>query len=330
MDSEIEIEVQNISPEGEPETVAPAAEQTAATGAATPEETRRPTIPAETLTSLMRLAVGGTILGAQLVRERLQSWETAHPPRPGQVEVTETRADRTRFAMMGLMFHAYETGRKRLAWAIEAGTAIGSLGLVLMKPVTSNPLLSPARRRVEKMAEVGSSRVEAWINTGRNEEQRSRRMANDLFQELVQEVTVFLGENEAVDTLINQVADELLGNLTQDPQVEELIRVQGNNYLVYLQEENAEQVQQLIQGQSLDMAGQVLDEVRERTVTADSIAERLVRALLRRAPREDLPSPPPEVQRWANAQPPSAIIAAEEKKGQNTLSPNQPTSDDHD
>ncbi len=47
------------------------------------------------------------------------------------------------------------------------------------------------------------------------------------------------------------------------------------------------------------MAGQMRDEVRERTVTADGLVDLVVRNLLRLKPREELPSPPEAVQRRA-------------------------------
>jgi hypothetical protein len=62
--------------------------------------------------------------------------------------------------------------------------------------------------------------------------------------------------------------------------------------------ENPE-LQSVITGQSIGVASDLRDEVRERTVTADNLMEGLLRRILRRTPRAELPEPPPEVQRWA-------------------------------
>ncbi len=59
------------------------------------------------------------------------------------------------------------------------------------------------------------------------------------------------------------------------------------------------QLQSVITQQSLGVASEMRDEVRERTVTADNLVENLVRRILRRTPRAELPEPPPQVQRWA-------------------------------
>jgi hypothetical protein len=59
------------------------------------------------------------------------------------------------------------------------------------------------------------------------------------------------------------------------------------------------QLQAVITEQSIGVASDMRDEVRERTVTADNLMEGLVRRILRRTPRAELPGPSPEVQRWA-------------------------------
>jgi hypothetical protein len=59
------------------------------------------------------------------------------------------------------------------------------------------------------------------------------------------------------------------------------------------------QVQELIAGQTTGLAGEVLNEVRERTVSGDSFLEGIVRSLLRKAPRAELPPPPIEIRESA-------------------------------
>lgn len=62
--------------------------------------------------------------------------------------------------------------------------------------------------------------------------------------------------------------------------------------------ENPE-LQSVITQQSMGVASDIRDEVRERTVTGDNMVEALVRRILRRKPRAQLPAPPQDVQRWA-------------------------------
>ena len=49
-------------------------------------------------------------------------------------------------------------------------------------------------------------------------------------------------------------------------------------------------VQEIIQQQSLGMADEAIEEMRERTVTGDFLLERPVRSILRRRPRESVPA----------------------------------------
>jgi hypothetical protein len=55
------------------------------------------------------------------------------------------------------------------------------------------------------------------------------------------------------------------------------------------------EVQELVQKQGTGLAGEVIEEVRERAVSADTLVERVARSLLGRTPREQLPEPPAAV-----------------------------------
>jgi hypothetical protein len=59
------------------------------------------------------------------------------------------------------------------------------------------------------------------------------------------------------------------------------------------------EIRDLIEQQGLSMAGEVVESVREGTVAADNLIERLVRSLLHRPPRSQLPEPPAVVRRQA-------------------------------
>ena len=51
----------------------------------------------------------------------------------------------------------------------------------------------------------------------------------------------------------------------------------------------------MVQTQSIGLAEEVVEEVRERTVSADNFVEGVVRAVLRRPSRSELPYPPEEL-----------------------------------
>ncbi len=117
----------------------------------------------------------------------------------------------------------------------------------------------------------------------------------------VEAVLPHLIEDGAIQSLIRAQAAQYLSDLLDHPeQLVLLVRQQGDIYIDYLNEHPTE-VQTLVQGQSLSLAGQIRDEVRERTVTGDSVVDAIVRSILRLKPREELPPPPPEVQRRAES-----------------------------
>lgn len=104
-----------------------------------------------------------------------------------------------------------------------------------------------------------------------------------------------LAQSAAIHDLIAAQVNQILPELAADEQIALLIRAQGDKYIDYLNE-YPEKVRNLVSGQGVGLAGQLLDEVRERTVTADSVAEMVVRNLIKRKSRSDLPPPPENVQ----------------------------------
>lgn len=119
------------------------------------------------------------------------------------------------------------------------------------------------------------------------------------------EVGAFLGELEGdpaqLDGLVQEVADRYINYIRENPAlIQALIEEQADVYLEHLQE-NPEHVQALIQDQSLGMAGEMMDEVRVRTVTIDTLMERLARGVLRRPPV--LTSAPVQVRELADYKP---------------------------
>ena len=144
----------------------------------------------------------------------------------------------------------------------------------------------------------------------------------ELIDAQVERLLPVLGAHPAVQQLVRQQVQAILPELVNDPVVQELIRAQAGQYIAYLQStpdavqplirqqgdiyidylnDHPTPVQTLVQGQSLSLAGQLRDEVRERTVTGDSLVDAIVRGVLRLKPREELPPPPEDVQRRAES-----------------------------
>lgn len=56
-----------------------------------------------------------------------------------------------------------------------------------------------------------------------------------------------------------------------------------------------QEIQELIQSQSVGLAGEVIEEIRERAVSADNYIDGIVRPLLKRKPRSEIPPPQFEI-----------------------------------
>ncbi|MCS6843376.1 MAG: hypothetical protein NZ528_03495 [Caldilineales bacterium] len=123
-----------------------------------------------------------------------------------------------------------------------------------------------------------------------------------------------LMDSGVVQQLIQTQAARYLQHLADHPDVlQALIRTQGDAYIEYLNQ-NPEPVQRLVSGQSRGLVEELRDEARERAVTADSAVEMLVRTLLRRPQRSELPPPPePVVRRAESAVLPSDYIPPKRK-----------------
>lgn len=273
--------------------------------------------------SIVRLLIGLALVGGDDLTRRLRAWETARVPEPlelsGEAE-TASASDLARRALIGMIFEAAETSRQ-LVWG-AAGLSASFAGALwsAFRPVADSfvfrPLWAPIRAAVTR----GESRFERYSRIGRDEEQRSRRLAGEVTGLIIEDAVNYIGDNPGVRALVDAQVERLLPRLVADAAIQTLIREQagayigylatrpesldplvrevGDRYIAYLNE-HPEAVQNLVQGQAVGMATEIRDDVRTITVTGDTFLETLARALLRRTPREELPPPPPEVRRRA-------------------------------
>jgi hypothetical protein len=207
----------------------------------------------DTAAALLRLLVGGALVGARELRTRLEQWQQAIPDAASTQAVASRAAspsDALRYTLMGMMFETesrmrrrFSIMRRRLARASHEANRFYT---TVMSELRYTPL-EPLRARFEEVVYRATMTVDRWADRGRMEEQQSWDMAQ-----------------EAVVSVI----DELLDYMARNPEVRELIEQQG-----------------------LSMAETAVDEVRERTATADMWIERIARGLLHRPAGENPAQP---------------------------------------
>lgn len=235
----------NIPLNGHPRTVAPEE----ATGETPVREEQF-----DTAAALLRLVVGGVLVGTDELRARLERWQEATyaptSPRtttqmtPLPLQAAHNSAHNSvRHAVVGMLFETESRMRRRLStmrarfWHLRHETRLYSTTLMPDTYTYWSPL-DPLWMRLNAMRFRVIETVDHWVALGQAEEQQGRRMAR-----------------QAAISVI----DELLDYMAQNPEVRQLIEQQG-----------------------MSMADTAVDEVRGRTAAADMWIERFARSLLRR------------------------------------------------
>ncbi len=289
-----------------------------------PESTSQPSQPApegfDAYRSVVRLLIGLALIGSDGLIRRLREWEADHPAQFSEQQEAENGGEPARRALVGMAFETAEMARQ-VVWG-AAGLSVSVAGAMwsAFRPITNSFLFRPLWIPVRSVVMRGEARRERYVQVGRSEEQRSRKLAGEVTGLLIEDIVGYVGDNPGVKALIDAQVERLLPELVDDATIQALlveqlgtwiaglttradtldplVRELGDRYIAYLNE-HPEDVQNLVQGQAVGMATEVRDDVRTLTVTGDTFLETLARALLRRPPREDLPPPPPEVQRQA-------------------------------
>lgn len=211
----------------------------------------------ESLELLSRFLTGALILGGGELSQRLRHFQRefeaeSRPLLPAVDSDQETTGDLVRYLALGL----FARGQKRVARGVRQGV-YASLGVTRsilggLDRLTDNELARPLRRPVEARLKALAQEADQVIDEGRLEEQNARYLASQT---------------------VGDVIDDLLDYLAENPEVADLIRRQ-------------------IGAQGAGLAGVVAENTRSVTVAGDFALEGLVRRLLRRRMRRDLPLSP--------------------------------------
>jgi len=245
-----------------------------------PDRPAAPVAPFDALRSTTRLLVGLALIGGDELLKRVEMLEhniNTTPPDPDeineQIRTSPTGQyipDDVRHALIGVAFDAQDqirTGVPRLlSMSDEVLTSV-------TRPVDNflnhlpivGALNKSIGQQVDGLQRRGEKRLQRWITIGQREEARSRVLADQTANRIVDDFIVYLGDKP--------------------------------------------EVQDLIAGQTTGLAGEVLNEVRERTVSGDSFLEGIVRAVLRKAPRAELPPPSTEIRQSAVKVPERPLVA---------------------
>lgn len=211
--------------------------------------------------AVVKLLVGGTVEGVAQLLTRLEAIEAEIRAEDDAAAIgeIETTADVLRYAVVGFLLSASDAARQRVMRWTEASDLFWRFTGSAIEPFTENRFTGLFTGPFERM----------FDNLNRRGEEKVAGW-------------VELGRQQ-------EPTSRKMARLTYLRIVDEFIDHLAEN----------EELAELVQEQSVSLAAEAVDAVRSRTVSADTLAERVVRRVLGRPPREALPPPPPELREAA-------------------------------
>jgi uncharacterized RDD family membrane protein YckC len=215
---------------------------------------------------LTRVTLGSALIALDTVNERLDRLDDAEGQQPAGrrsledvlVPMSEWQeqfgvaADRPmRHLVLGMMIDARSRAGATARFLNGIGNSMAGAIKFLLQPVRSRRVFRPVRQGFGKAVDRGDSQVERWRAMGRAEDARSRALA---------------------ETALSSAAGETMDELVTNERVE-----------VFIQE--------IIEAQTVGIVDEIIEEIRERSVSSDNFFERPVRRLFRRPERAQLPEP---------------------------------------
>ena len=216
------------------------------------------------MSTILRLMVGGALIGWDELLTHLEQWEeevrVPLPPR-------ETQAGTVVFVEPGSRTSPRLTESQELRYLLlgllfETESRMHRRGSAALKLAgqTTGALLSPWIRWMDRSKRLGPFRSRFNDLVRRGETVTDRWIQRGQIEESHSRRLVLTATQDTFDASMEQLGQ-------------------------------APELQNLVKAQSAGLSREVLDEVRARTVSGDLVAEGLVRRVLRRVPRQELPSP---------------------------------------
>ncbi len=174
-----------------------------------------------TLRMIMRLALGGAVIGREELIRRFQEKQSetyVSAATLNQETPIESEADRARYAVIGAMAKTSEGLMRSISTLGRTSDRTFSRLTRTFAPVTNSRLLSPFRRRFQLYADHGDKVVSEWIAAGRKEEYLSRQLVQDTTVEAIEETLDYLAESPELDELVQQQSGDFIDDMFDDVQ----------------------------------------------------------------------------------------------------------------
>ncbi|MFO7661415.1 MAG: hypothetical protein R6X18_02355 [Chloroflexota bacterium] len=208
--------------------------------------------------AVVKLLIGGTIEGtAELIRrlERIEAELRANGFDPDKPGDIESAGDVARYMLVGMTLSVSDGVRRQVIKLAEASDVFWRLTGSAVDPIVENRFTGIFLRPFDRAFNRFVQRGQVRVNDWVELGRRNEPAARIQARQLTLEII-----------------DDFISHLSEN-----------------------EELAQLVQEQSVGLATEAVDEFRTRTVSADAVAEDIVRRILRRPPRQMLPQPPEAV-----------------------------------
>ena len=169
-----------------------------------------------TVRMMMRLALGGAVIGREQLKRRFQEAQSetyVSAATLNQETPIESEADRARYAAIGAMAKSSDALRRRVAALERVSNRVFGRLTRTFDPLTNSRLLSPLRRQYQRYSDHGDRLVSDWVAAGRREEYLSRQLAQDITIEAIEETLDYLPESPKLDELVQQRIDDFFEDM---------------------------------------------------------------------------------------------------------------------
>lgn len=219
-------------------------------------DNQQPEVDFQTSKAILRLLVGLTLEGTDELSRRLREWESQLMQKSETVLSPSTdsgdmsEGDRLYYALIGMAFTMRQRAEDNVADWFSLFGRATQYMSDAADTLARNPLLRPFVKPIRDRADA---------------------LGQQMQNEIERWIEIGKAEEQHSRALARVAVPEI---------VEDVLQIMAEN----------PELQALIQRQSVGLAEEVVDSVREVTVTADAVLEGLVRKLLNRKPRQQLPA----------------------------------------
>jgi hypothetical protein len=172
-----------------------------------------------TLRMLMRMALGGAVIGRNELKNRFQDKQSEtniSGVELNRVTPIESEADRARYAVVGAVANSSEALSKSISRISQrSDRSYGRLTRAL-EPVTDSRLFKPFRRRYQRYLDHGDKVVSSWVAAGRREEYLGRQLAQETATDSIEETLDYLADSPELDELMAEQSFDLVDDLIID------------------------------------------------------------------------------------------------------------------